>query len=57
MVAISRRRRKVVLKELIMKGILLLLILWFVGAAPGQDAITFTNKLATFTNIQRKGVS
>jgi hypothetical protein len=35
-----------------MKRILLLLVLGFVGVAPGQDATTFTNKLATFTNLQ-----
>ena len=47
-----RQRRIVALKELIMKGILLLLVLGFVGIAPGQDTITFPNKLATFTNLQ-----
>src|ERR1039457_954342 len=35
-----------------MKGILLLSVLWFVGVAAGQDTLTFTNKLATFTNLQ-----
>jgi hypothetical protein len=35
-----------------MKGILLLLVLGFVGVAPGEDAITFTNKLVSFTNLQ-----
>ena len=40
------------LKDSIMKGTLLLLILGFVGVAPGQDAITLTNKLVTFTDLQ-----
>lgn len=35
-----------------MKGILLLLVLGFVGVGSGQDAITFTDKLVTFTNLQ-----
>ena len=40
------------LKELDMKGILLVSVLGLVGVAPGQDAITFTDKLVTFTNLQ-----
>jgi len=35
-----------------MKGIVLLLVCGFVGVALGQDAITFTNKVVTFTNLQ-----
>ena len=50
--AIHWWKRTVALKDLIMKRILLLLVLGFVGVAPGQDATTFTNKLATFTNLQ-----
>ena len=34
-----------------MKRILLLLFLGFVGVTPGQDAIRFTDKLVTFTNL------
>ena len=37
-----------------MKGILPLLVLGFVGIAPGQEAMTFTNKVVTFTNFQRE---
>ena len=44
----------VVVKVLVMKSILLLMVVGFIGVAPGQDAITFTNRLATFTNLQRE---
>lgn len=50
--AIHWWKRIVALKVLVMKSILLLLVLGFIGVAPGQDAITFTNRLATFTNLQ-----
>ena len=50
--AIHRWKRTIALKELIMKRILLLLVLGFVGVAAGQDTIAFTNKVVTFTNLQ-----
>ena len=50
--AVHWRKRIVTFKEMIVKGMLLLLALGFIGVAPGQDAITFTNKLVTFTNLQ-----
>src|ERR1039458_5942867 len=52
--AIPEQWRIVAPKDSVMKKILPLLVLGFAGVAAGQDTITFTNKLITFTNLQGK---
>jgi hypothetical protein len=49
--ATYRQERIVAVKVLVMKSILLLAVVGFIGVAPGQDAITFNNRVATFIGV------
>ena len=50
---VTHQRKQIIApRDFVMKRILLLFVVGFGGTASGQDTITFTNKTATFTNLQ-----